>query len=181
MYRVLLERAAEKDLARLSSEIHARVIAAIQALATNPRPPGCRMPCQDFSDYLRCQIGGEAALVIGISDGAGSAALSHLGSQEAVAALLRQATSCERAIADISREDVPTWFASTLAHLKEVADREKIETKDLACTVLVAVLGERHAVFAQIGDGAWIAETNGVFGAVTWPQNGEFANERANR
>ncbi len=30
MYRVLLERGAEKDLARLSSEIHARVIAAIQ-------------------------------------------------------------------------------------------------------------------------------------------------------
>jgi mRNA interferase RelE/StbE len=41
-YRVLLERAAETDLARLSSEIHDRVIAAIQALATNPRPPGCR-------------------------------------------------------------------------------------------------------------------------------------------
>jgi len=39
MYRVLLERAAEKDLARLSSEIHARVIAALRALASNPRPP----------------------------------------------------------------------------------------------------------------------------------------------
>ena len=42
MYRILLERTAEKDLARLSSEIHDRVIVAIQALATNPRPPGCR-------------------------------------------------------------------------------------------------------------------------------------------
>ena len=42
MYRVLLERGAERDLARLSSEIHDRVIAAIQALANNPRPPGCR-------------------------------------------------------------------------------------------------------------------------------------------
>jgi mRNA interferase RelE/StbE len=42
MYRVLLERAVEKDLARLSSELHDCVIAAIQALATNPRPPGCR-------------------------------------------------------------------------------------------------------------------------------------------
>jgi hypothetical protein len=40
MCRVLLERAAEKDLSRLSSEIHGRVIAAIQALARNPRPPG---------------------------------------------------------------------------------------------------------------------------------------------
>ena len=42
MYRVLLERAAEKDLSRLSRDIHDRVIATIQALATNPRPPGCR-------------------------------------------------------------------------------------------------------------------------------------------
>jgi len=42
MYRVLLERAAERDLARLSSEVHDRVITALRALATNPRPPGCR-------------------------------------------------------------------------------------------------------------------------------------------
>jgi hypothetical protein len=42
MYRVLLERAAEKDLGRLSSELHDRVIVAIQALATTPRLPGCR-------------------------------------------------------------------------------------------------------------------------------------------
>jgi mRNA interferase RelE/StbE len=42
IYRVLLERSAEKDLSRLSSEIHDRVIAAIQGLANNPRPPGCR-------------------------------------------------------------------------------------------------------------------------------------------
>ena len=41
MYRVLLERSAEKDLGRLSSEIHDRVIVAIQSLATNPRPPSC--------------------------------------------------------------------------------------------------------------------------------------------
>ena len=42
MYRVFLERAAEKDLARLSSEVHDRVIIAIRGLANDPRPPGCR-------------------------------------------------------------------------------------------------------------------------------------------
>jgi mRNA interferase RelE/StbE len=42
MYRVLLERSAERDLGRLSSEVHDRVIVAIQGLANNPRPPGCR-------------------------------------------------------------------------------------------------------------------------------------------
>ena len=56
MYRVLLERAAEKDLARLSSEIHARVIAAIQALANNPRPPGCRKLAGSKNDW-RIRVG----------------------------------------------------------------------------------------------------------------------------
>lgn len=56
MYRVLLERAAEKDLARLSSEIHDRVIVAIQALATNPRPPGCRKLAGSKHDW-RVRVG----------------------------------------------------------------------------------------------------------------------------
>ena len=42
MYRVFLARSAEKDLGRLSADVHDRVIAAIQRLARNPRPPGCR-------------------------------------------------------------------------------------------------------------------------------------------
>ena len=42
MYRVFLERAAEKQLKQLSAKLHDRVIAAIQALAKNPRPKGCR-------------------------------------------------------------------------------------------------------------------------------------------
>src|SRR6266581_4656735 len=93
-----------------------------------------QLPCQDFSDYLRCEIGGEPVLIVGVSDGAGSAALSHLGSQEAVSALLRQAASCERPVPDISREDIQGWFANSLAHLKSLAEREKIEVRDLACT-----------------------------------------------
>lgn len=42
MYRVFLERAAERDLRRLPGRLHLRVIAAIQALADEPRPKGCR-------------------------------------------------------------------------------------------------------------------------------------------
>ncbi len=56
MHRVLLERGAEKDLTRLSFEIHDRVIAAIQALATNPRPPGCRKLAGSKHDW-RVRVG----------------------------------------------------------------------------------------------------------------------------
>ncbi len=56
MYHVLLERGAEKDLSRLSSEIHDRIIVAIQALANNPRPPGCRRLAGSKNDW-RIRVG----------------------------------------------------------------------------------------------------------------------------
>jgi mRNA interferase RelE/StbE len=56
MYRVLLERAAEKDLSRLSSEIHDRVIAAIKDLASDPRPTGCRKLAGSKNDW-RIRVG----------------------------------------------------------------------------------------------------------------------------
>ncbi len=56
LYRVLLERSAEKDLGRLSSEVHARVIAAIQALAEDPRPAGCRKLAGSKHDW-RIRVG----------------------------------------------------------------------------------------------------------------------------
>jgi len=52
MYRIVLERAAEKDMARLSSEMHDRVIGAIQRLANNPRPPGSRKLAGSKNDWL---------------------------------------------------------------------------------------------------------------------------------
>lgn len=56
MYRVLLERAAEKDLGRLSAGIHDRMIAAVQRLAKTPRPPGCRKLAGADNDW-RIRVG----------------------------------------------------------------------------------------------------------------------------
>lgn len=56
MYRVFLERAAEKELGRLSTSVHDRVIAAIQRLAKNPRPTGCRKLAGTDNDW-RIRVG----------------------------------------------------------------------------------------------------------------------------
>jgi mRNA interferase RelE/StbE len=56
MYRVLLERAAERDLSRLSSDVHDRVMVAIKALGLNPRPPGCRKLTGSRNDW-RIRVG----------------------------------------------------------------------------------------------------------------------------
>jgi mRNA interferase RelE/StbE len=56
VYKILVERAAEKDLTRLSAKTHDRVIAAIQELAKNPRPSGCRKLTGSKHDW-RIRVG----------------------------------------------------------------------------------------------------------------------------
>ncbi len=41
MYTVSIARAAQRALARITNPDYTRLVAAIQALATNPRPPSC--------------------------------------------------------------------------------------------------------------------------------------------
>ena len=51
MYEVYLERAAERDLRRLSEEPFHRIVPHIRALAQNPRPPGCRKLTGSENDW----------------------------------------------------------------------------------------------------------------------------------
>lgn len=56
MYQVLLERAAERDLKRLSVDVHDRVIEAIKGLSSNPRPHGCKKLAGSSNDW-RIRVG----------------------------------------------------------------------------------------------------------------------------
>jgi hypothetical protein len=81
MYRVLLERAAEKDLSRLTSEIHDRVIAAIRGLATNPHPPGCRKLVGSKNDFVAVlAMATIAALSGALSEGQAATTAARSGS-----------------------------------------------------------------------------------------------------
>ena len=42
MYRVIVERSAEKDLRRLTRDVRFRIAQALRNLAVDPRPVGCR-------------------------------------------------------------------------------------------------------------------------------------------
>ena len=56
MYRIIVQRSAEKDLKRLSSEICARAATEIMALAKSPRPAGSRKLAGTESDW-RIRVG----------------------------------------------------------------------------------------------------------------------------
>lgn len=134
-------------------------------------------PCQDYCGYQSCILGAERALVIGIADGAGSAKASEIGSQETVEHLLRQIATCDLNLGAITDEIAAGWVQNARDHLEDVAADRELSVRDLACTLLFAILTETGAVFCQVGDGAWILQSNGFYQTATWPSGGEYANQ----
>ena len=56
MFEIVLERTAEKDLRRLSDQVHDRVIEGISALANDPRPVGSKKLAGSKSNW-RIRVG----------------------------------------------------------------------------------------------------------------------------
>jgi mRNA interferase RelE/StbE len=56
VFEIVLERVAEKDLRRLSEDVHDRVVEAISALAANPRPAGSKKLAGSKSNW-RIRVG----------------------------------------------------------------------------------------------------------------------------
>ena len=134
-------------------------------------------PCQDYCGYQFCILGSERVLAIGIADGAGSAKASEIGSQETVEHLLRQIANCGLGLIEIHEEIAANWIQSARDHLDAVAVERNLSIRDLACTVLFAILAESSALFCQVGDGGWIVKANGSYTTATWPSGGEYANQ----
>jgi hypothetical protein len=48
--------------------------------------------------------------------------------------------------------------------------------REFACTLLTAIVGEKSAVFSQIGDGVIVVQNGAGYRPVFWPQSGEYAS-----
>jgi mRNA interferase RelE/StbE len=55
-YRIEVSATAERQLRRLGHEDRVRIVRAVQALAGEPRPPGCRK-LQGYDDVFRIRVG----------------------------------------------------------------------------------------------------------------------------
>jgi hypothetical protein len=126
---------------------------------------------------------GESILLAVASDGAGSAPRSQDGAALTVLLFMDEfgrACQSSAGIAAIDRAFVVDWLSHVKKEISIRATSEGLQSRDFACTVLGALVGERRALFFQLGDGAIVisnsAEPNDC-GWVFWPQHGEFANE----
>ena len=120
-----------------------------------------------------------AVLVLAVADGAGSAAASRMGAELACQTVLKE---CAVWLAEPLAEDWTPAVAFRLLERVQIALAEQAEQtrqpiRELACTLLGAVLAADRALFLQVGDGVMVIGTDDGYRPVFWPQGGEYPNE----
>jgi hypothetical protein len=156
-------------------------IAAASVVGTSHERTGSN--CQDSHDCRIVHAPSGVEVFVGVvADGAGSAERSEEGSRICCLAL---ASAVERyvcagdSLASVTRDHALQWLGEVRAAINAAADGESRPIWDFACTLLAAVVGDGHAIFLQVGDGAIVVPAQGEPNEwcwVFWPQNGEFAN-----
>lgn len=154
-------------------------IAATSAIGTSHTSND--KPCQDSVRVRLVQTSNGPVMISAVSDGAGSAAHSEIGSRAAVTTatyLIENFLEAGGAVESIDRDAVLSWLAQIQATISTFASEAGASTREFACTLLVAVIASKDAVFFQIGDGAMVVREVGDEGwaYIFWPQHGEYIN-----
>jgi len=129
----------------------------------------------DCQDVCRAQTVGDYLVVVA-ADGAGSASHAALGATTACESILRSAEKQLGGPGDLSEIVIRAWVSVAHTDVEQAAVEKNVSPRELACTLLLAVLGPNNSAFAQIGDGVIVARENDQLTHVFWPSNGEYQN-----
>ncbi|MBE0508233.1 MAG: protein phosphatase 2C domain-containing protein [Marinospirillum sp.] len=125
------------------------------------RPP---LPCQDAAIAAA-----SPRPWVMVADGAGSSAVSEIGSQAVVTGLGRLANTLEKQLSSllddpqaITEETARAQGLLFVKHAKGILDdlatQHRRPQKDFRCTLLFAIQGKAHLLWVKIGDGALVVE-----------------------
>lgn len=136
------------------------------------------LPCQDAFAFRKV----DALLICVVCDGAGSARHSELGAAECVRVIVerleaRLKDSCTSDVLACTHENIEADIGTARHRLEDLARERQLELRDLACTVVGAIIGSEGGYFFHIGDGLAIVEVPDNAATISAPQNGEYANE----
>ena len=168
-----------RDLCDLASRARNWRVASASVRGTSHIKTG--KPCQD-SVYHRADLPG-GVLIAAVSDGAGSATLSDIGSLLAVRKAVESARlsilhSSARLSVGYLRDTVRASVLLARSGLEDEARRIGANVRDLSATLMLAICSRGFTAAAQIGDGAVVvADESGEYRLFTTPQRGEYANE----
>jgi len=123
----------------------------------------------------------QANLLVAVADGAGSASHGALGARLACESILDQAAAwialgeCPAALA---MDTAHAWLDGVRETFAFAAEEHDLGMRELATTLMFAMIGPNASAFWQIGDGAMVvSEAEDDWAWVFWPQHGAFANE----
>lgn len=138
-------------------------------------------PCQDSVGHAFFDYSHGVVLVVAVSDGAGSAAHSQLGSSVAVKTFVsevEQFLAGGGRVSGIDSARAVDWVRLAAEATVVIAKSNEHDARDYSCTLLAAIVGDEQAAFVQVGDGAIVVSHGDEDGwsYVFWPQHGEFAN-----
>jgi serine/threonine protein phosphatase PrpC len=132
-------------------------------------------PCQDAHAVSVLPNG---LLVVAVSDGAGSATHSDLGSQSAVRTALASLATLQADAPDSWSDALNDALRASRIALEHLANANTVELRDLACTLILTIASADHLAVAQIGDGAVVVQwADGTLETASKPQHGEHFNE----
>ncbi len=136
------------------------------------------VPCQDFSVVEA--LADQGGLLLACADGAGSARHAEVGAATACRALaeaVHRFTDGGGRIDALTQDTAALWLDAVRAAIQSEADALALPTREFACTLVAALVGEASAAFLQIGDGAIVtASAAATAEVVFWPEQGEYAN-----
>jgi hypothetical protein len=143
--------------------------------ATGSSHEKLNIPCQD---RMSCAVvEPEGTLVAVVADGAGTAALAHVGAEIAVWTVSATAQLGVRAGRKDYTEVLREGAVLARQRLVEAAAERSVPVRDLSCTLLAVIAAPIGGAALQIGDGAIvIGSTAPSWRCVFWPQKGEYAN-----
>ena len=142
------------------------------------------IPNQDYYAFSVVGPRNRETLVLAAADGAGSAPLSDIGSRLAANTAVTELANRLRKrpasaiLGHLIQSELKRAVKISRNRIKLHAKKSKADFRDLATTLLVAVINERILATIHIGDGAIIVKNSaGEYRIASKPQSGEYANE----
>ena len=133
------------------------------------------VPCQDRAAV---EVIGDTTVLLAVSDGLGSATHAETGAEAAAGAAVRAAAAFIHAAPDAPPGEVLTtamWCAR--AAMLRAADGIGCTPRDVAATLMIAMVTPDRASITSIGDGSAITETDAGFAVALGPPEREYVNE----
>src|SRR5258707_7481270 len=136
--------------------------------------------CDDSAACLESAQGKRSILVSVVSDGAGSASYSAIGSRIASQAFARCALRFLReggTPSSMSPQMASEWLDDVRDRIAAAAHRRSAAPRDFAATLVGSIVGLNSAAFFHVGDGSAVyrLEKATDWLVASWPEQGEYA------